>query len=164
MCALQIKHPNFLTLKKAFPHGIIAMSTCGHAVFAMKMGVLHEQYSQIEEAGLSNDDIVKHLALVYEYAFCKLDPKPLPGGQLINVLDFDGLGIMDMRGAPSHVLSRCCEVCGPVKRGFAASREVGPLGCDLQARRASSATWRARSASTTTQTACTARCSSTALA
>jgi hypothetical protein len=101
-----------MTMKKAFPHGIMAMSKDGHAVFAMKMGDLHRNYSQIEEAGLSNDDIVKHLALVYEYAFKEVDPKPLPGGQLINIMDFEGLGIMDMKGKSFFVGSNkriaCC--------------------------------------------------------
>ena len=33
------------------------------------------------------------------YAFEKIDPRPLPYGRLINVMDFDGMGIMDMKGA-----------------------------------------------------------------
>ena len=63
---MQSKAPNFFTMKKAFPHGMLCMSKDGCAVFAMKMGVLQEQYDQIDNSGMSNDDVVKHLALVYE--------------------------------------------------------------------------------------------------
>lgn len=86
-------------MKSAFPHGILGISKDGHAIFAMKMGVLEKQYNIIEEAGLSNDDIVKHLAFVYEFIFHKAAPDPLPGGRLINIMDFEGMGIMDMKGA-----------------------------------------------------------------
>eukprot|EP00892_Ulva_mutabilis_P004940 jgi/Ulvmu1/2818/UM142_0016.1 len=92
------EHPHFRTIKAAFPHGVLAMSKCGHAVFVMKIGVLKERYGDIEEAGLTNDDIVKHLALVYEYIFSRVDPRELPGGRLINVIDMDGLGVMDVQG------------------------------------------------------------------
>jgi hypothetical protein len=53
---VQSKAPHFFTMKKAFPHGCLGMSKDGHAIFAMKMGVLQENYSQIEDAGLSNDE------------------------------------------------------------------------------------------------------------
>jgi CRAL/TRIO domain len=95
---VQQKQPHFFTMKKAFPHCCLGISKDGHAVFAMKMGALEENYSQITEAGLSNDQIVQHLCLVYEYFFQKIDPDPLPGGQLINIMDFEGMGIMDMKG------------------------------------------------------------------
>ena len=106
---LQSKAPHFFTMKKAFPHGCLGISKDGHAIFAMKMGVLQENYSQIEEAGLSNDEVVKHLALVYEYFFEEIDPDPLPGGQLINLMDFEGMGIMDMKGA-----THACVACTPL--------------------------------------------------
>lgn len=48
-------------MKKAFPHGMLAMSKDKHIVFLMKLGVLHKQYSLLEDAGVSNDDMVKHL-------------------------------------------------------------------------------------------------------
>ena len=96
---MQCEHPHFTTIKAAFPHGILAMSKQGHAVFVMKIGVLKERYGDIEAAELTNDDIVKHLALVYEYIFNKVDPRELPGGRLINVIDMDGMGVMDVQGA-----------------------------------------------------------------
>lgn len=98
-CGVQKEHPHFRTLKAAFPHGVLAMSKCGHAVFVMKIGVLKERYDDIEAAGLSNDDIVRHLALVYEYIFTKVDPGDLPGGRLINIIDMEGMGVMDVQGA-----------------------------------------------------------------
>jgi hypothetical protein len=96
---LQSKQPRFHIMKKAFPHGILAMSKDDHVIFVMKLGTLHKQYKMLEDEGVSNDDMVKHLALIYEHMFLKIDPRPLPGGRIINLLDMDGLGIMDMQGA-----------------------------------------------------------------
>lgn len=139
---MQSEHPHFRTLKAAFPHGILAMSKCGHAVFVMKIGVLKERYGDIEDAGLSNDDIVRHLALVYEHIFTRIDPRDLPGGRIINIIDMNGLNVMDVQGAPDinplmHDMHACSNVpdlaSAPGKStSIARVRLEGRCGTDLE--------------------------------
>ena len=89
-----------MTIKAAFPHGVLGFSKAsGLPVFAMKLGTLRRQYDQLEAAGVMTEDIVKHLALVYEFLFKVVAPAADVEGRITTVIDFDGMGLLDMRGA-----------------------------------------------------------------
>lgn len=107
---LDAKQPHFHLLKKVFPHGVLCWSKSGYPVFAMKLGPLKKRFSELEEAGVGDDELVKHVAFIYEYAWQLVDERELPGGMFINILDMEGLSVWDLQSKAMKLAKLCSKV------------------------------------------------------
>lgn len=105
---MQSPQPHFHIIKQVFPHGILCWSKSGYPVFAMRLGPLKNEFSRLAAAGVGNDELVSHVAFVYEWCWQKLDASLSPKGRFVNILDMEGLTIWDLQSA----FSGSCLLCG----------------------------------------------------
>lgn len=99
--------PVFCSMKKHYPHGYPGWSKKKDALVEIEcMGVWPDAYNGIAADGFSDQDMLDYLLFNYEYTFQKLDPRPLPNGKTIKIVDLNGLKMTDLRTPGFKLITR----------------------------------------------------------
>jgi len=104
-----IHHPQpaFTAMKKHYPHGFPGWSRKKDCLVELEcMGLWPRAYDAIAAEGISEQAMLEHLLFTYQYAFAKLDARPLPDGKTVKIVDLDGLSMRDLRSAGFKLITR----------------------------------------------------------
>jgi hypothetical protein len=99
--------PAFTVMKKHYPHGFPGWCKKKDCLVELeKMGQWPKAYELIAAEGISEQAMLEHLLFTYQYAFAKIDARPLPDGKTVKIVDLDGLSMGDLRSAGFKLITR----------------------------------------------------------
>lgn len=99
--------PAFASMKRHYPHGFPGWSSKYDCLVEVEcMGRWPESYNRIAAEGVSEQDMLEHLLFTYQYAFNKLDPRKLPQGKTVKIVDLEGLSMGDLRTPGFKLITR----------------------------------------------------------
>lgn len=99
--------PHYEIIKKYYPHGVCCWSTKKNCILEIeKMGMWPKAYPQIRAAGVTDDDILRHLKFTFDYVFKVLDTRSLPHGKTVKIIDLSGLSIGAIRSDAFKFISQ----------------------------------------------------------
>jgi hypothetical protein len=99
--------PAFKVMKKYYPHGFPGWSTKKDCLVELEcMGQWPQAYDAIAAEGISEQAMLEHLLFTYQYAFAKIDARPLPDGKTVKIVDLGGLRMGDLRSAGFKLITR----------------------------------------------------------
>ncbi len=70
------------------------------------MGAWPRSYTCIAAEGVSEQAMLEHLLFVYQFAFARLDARPLPDGKTVKIVDLEGLSMGDLRTPGFKLITR----------------------------------------------------------
>ncbi|KAL0037452.1 hypothetical protein WJX79_008680 [Trebouxia sp. C0005] len=88
--------PHYDTMKKAIMHAVICFSKSDHPIRIMKVGDMRAAWKKMKAAGITSDIGLRHFGFVEEYIWQVVDPRPLPLGTAIWIVDLGGMGLSDL--------------------------------------------------------------------
>ncbi|KAL0052681.1 hypothetical protein WJX82_005986 [Trebouxia sp. C0006] len=88
--------PHYEAMKKAIMHAVICFSKSDHPIRIMKVGDMRASWKKMKAAGITSDIGLRHFGFVEEYIWHVLDPRPLPLGTAIWIVDLGGMGLSDL--------------------------------------------------------------------
>ncbi|DBA82715.1 TPA: hypothetical protein ACH3X1_006948 [Trebouxia sp. C0004] len=88
--------PHYDTMKKAIMHAVICFSKSDHPIRIMKVGDMRAAWKKMKAAGITSDIGLRHFGFLEEYIWQVLDPRPLPLGTAIWIVDLGGMGLSDL--------------------------------------------------------------------
>ena len=99
--------PVFSTMKRHYPHAFLGWSTQKDCLVELEcMGRWPRAYDAIATEGVSEQAMLEHLLFTYMYAFHTLDPRPLPHGKTVKIVDLEGLTMSDLRTPGFKLITR----------------------------------------------------------
>ncbi|KAL4539619.1 hypothetical protein Ndes2437B_g02017 [Nannochloris sp. 'desiccata'] len=99
--------PAFTVMKKHYPHGFPGWSKKKDCLVELEcMGQWPRAYDAIAAEGISEQAMLEHLLFTYQYAFAKIDARPLPDGKTVKIVDLEGLTMSDLRSAGFKLITR----------------------------------------------------------
>ncbi len=99
--------PAFTVMKRHYPHGFPGWSTKKDCLVELEcMGMWPQAYDAIAAEGVSEQAMLEHLLFTYQYAFAKLDARPLPEGKTVKIVDLAGLSMGDLRTPGFKLITR----------------------------------------------------------
>lgn len=110
----QRPHPIFHLFKRSYPHAFHGRGRDGSVVFLERAGKVAALAAALAEHGLEADAAAMHLATVTEYFSRHLDPRPLPHGRFIRIIDVEDLAALDLaQSSVRALLEGCIKVLSP---------------------------------------------------
>jgi CRAL/TRIO domain len=104
---LRRPQPAFKVMKKHYPHGFPGWSRKKDCLVELEcMGQWPRAYDLIAADGVSEQAMLEHLLFTYQYAFAKIDARPLPDGKTVKIVDLNGLCMSDLRSAGFKLITR----------------------------------------------------------
>ena len=95
---LRRPQPAFTVMKRHYPHGLPGWSRKKDCLVELEcMGTWPRAYDLIAAEGVTEKEMLEHLLFTYQYAFAKVDARPLPDGKTVKIVDLDGLTMGDLR-------------------------------------------------------------------
>lgn len=88
--------PVFHLFKRTYPHAFHGRGRDGGVVFIERAGKVTALSAAFAEHGLEPDAAAMHLASVTEFFARFLDPRPLPHGRFIRIVDVEDLAALDL--------------------------------------------------------------------
>ncbi|GAB4815034.1 hypothetical protein N2152v2_002080 [Parachlorella kessleri] len=98
--------PHFHVIKRHYTHGIYGRSRNDCPVEVECMGQWKAAYNGIRRDGVSEQALLHHLCFIYEYTFTHVDPRPLPHGKTVKIIDLEGLCMGDLRSDAVKFLTK----------------------------------------------------------
>lgn len=99
--------PKFNIIKKHYHHGVYTWSKKKDCILEIeKMGLWPQAYPLIKAEGATDAEILHHLKFTYEYAFKRIDSRPLPDGKSVKIIDLEGLSISAVRSEAFKFISQ----------------------------------------------------------
>ncbi|KAL3159567.1 hypothetical protein ABBQ38_009981 [Trebouxia sp. C0009 RCD-2024] len=93
---LHTPQPHYDIMKKCILHGVVCMSKSDHPIRIMKVGDMRAAWKKMKAAGITSDMGLRHFGFVEEYMWQVVDPRPLPLGTAIWIVDLGGMGLSDL--------------------------------------------------------------------
>jgi len=99
--------PKFNIIKKHYHHGVYTWSKKKDCLLEIeKMGLWPQAYPLIKAEGATDAEILHHLKFTYEYAFKRIDDRPLPHGKSVKIIDLEGLSMSAVRSEAFKFISQ----------------------------------------------------------
>jgi hypothetical protein len=100
-------HPKFAAIKHRYPHAALGWSRKKDCLVTLDCyGVWKQSYDALKADGVSEEELLAHLMLCFDFYFSRLDPRPLPHGKSINIVDLAGLKMSDAAGEAFRFISK----------------------------------------------------------
>lgn len=104
---VRAKQPAFETIKKNFPHGFMGWSRRRDCLVEFEaIGSWSNAYDAIVSEGVTEQQMLEHYLFIYQYAFTRLDARPLPNGKTVKIVDLQGLSMSQLKSPGFKFLTR----------------------------------------------------------
>jgi hypothetical protein len=99
--------PAFAAMKRCYAHGFPGWSRRRDCLVEVEcMGRWPGAHAALTAEGVSEQAMLEHLLFTYQYAFTRLDARPLPHGKTVKIVDLEGLGMGDLRSPGFALITR----------------------------------------------------------
>jgi len=99
--------PAFEAMKRHYVHGFPGWSRKKDCLVEIEcMGSWPAAYTSIVAEKFSEQAMLEHLLFTYQYAFGVLDPRPLPNGKTVKIVDLGGLCMSDLKTPGFKLITR----------------------------------------------------------
>ena len=88
--------PHFHLFKRLYPHAFHGQSRSGAVIFMEKAHYVRTLAVGLAAAGASPQNGAHHIVSTLEYLSSVLDPRPLPGGRAVRIVDASGVSFGDV--------------------------------------------------------------------
>ena len=102
--------PHFHLFKRLYPHAFHGRSRSGAVIFMEKSRFVRSLALGLAAAGATPQQGAHHVVATLEFLAVCLDPRPLPGGRAVRVVDASGVSFGDVASGEVLRLLRACAV------------------------------------------------------
>ncbi|EFN55114.1 expressed protein [Chlorella variabilis] len=97
----------FEQIKHRYPHAVLGWSKKKDCLVTLdSYGVWKQSYDALRADGVTEDQLLRHLMLCFDFYFKVLDSRPLPQGKSVNIIDLSGLKMSDAAGEAFRFISK----------------------------------------------------------
>jgi hypothetical protein len=105
--------PDFETIKRSYLHGALGWSRRRDCLVLFQAdGAWRRGYAELRGAGVTDDQLLRHLVFCCDYSYAELDPRREPHGRGITVVDLSELRMADVAGDAFRFISAAAAVLG----------------------------------------------------
>ena len=89
--------PSFEVVKAFYPHALHGKTKSGHAIQMEAPGQFSKLIKALRDRGFANPTraVVEHVSFVMSYAFANVDPRDLPNGRILRIIDMSRMDLAD---------------------------------------------------------------------
>ena len=89
--------PSFEVVKAFYPHALHGKTKSGHAIQMEAPGQFSKLIKALRDRGFANPTraVVEHVSFVMSYAFANVDPRNLPNGRILRIIDMSRMDLAD---------------------------------------------------------------------
>ena len=89
--------PSFEVVKAFYPHALHGKTKSGHAIQMEAPGQFSKLIKALRDRGFEDPTraVVEHVSFVMSYAFANVDPRDLPNGRILRIIDMSRMDLAD---------------------------------------------------------------------
>ena len=89
--------PSFEVVKAFYPHALHGKTKSGHAIQMEAPGQFSKLIKALRDRGFADPTraVVEHVSFVMSYAFANVDPRNLPNGRILRIIDMSRMDLAD---------------------------------------------------------------------
>ena len=89
--------PSFEVVKAFYPHALHGRTKAGHAIQMEAPGQFSKLIKALRARGFADPTraVVEHVSFVMSYAFANVDPRDLPNGRILRIIDMSRMDLAD---------------------------------------------------------------------
>ena len=89
--------PSFEVVKAFYPHALHGKTKSGHAIQMEAPGQFSKLIKALRDRGFEDPTraVVEHVSFVMSYAFANVDPRNLPNGRILRIIDMSRMDLAD---------------------------------------------------------------------
>ena len=103
---LERPQPYFHLFKRLYPHCFHGLSRAGDVVFIEQAGCVRALARGLAATGATPTQAALHIGVIMEFLGTVLDPRPLPGGRAVRLVDVAGISFGDLASSEVRLLLR----------------------------------------------------------
>lgn len=98
--------PDFKIIKQCYPHFFHGSSKAGHPVYYEQLGKIN--IARLRENGVTVERLLRYYVFLTEYLWNEIEPDP--NGQLVTILDLEGVGLKDLGGEALDFMKQASKI------------------------------------------------------